>query len=576
MMEERSHVTGSMQYDLQLSSTSSGVGYFACLPRWKATFDGYLDYLRRCPLDEFMHKHLLDMICEVDEQTIRSILSVARGVDPIMEALVHEACLSNDKLAPLRSILSREEARALLPYSPLITLKSSLQEDQPLHRAWSALLKANLVEHQALPDPSAVGFPFPYPRETLVSGLRARVSAREAREDFLARSTRESSAMPTAEETAQKALDRLGAIGVAAGSEVRHGASLSPFGFYRKWHLKLQVRNGRHDYAVTGVQTSYGKGMTEAGARASYAMEMVERVSSFAGFGPEGVRGYEREYPLIHGSLSGLAESGRPVLDPNGLRLEVPYEEESLYWLEAQERTSTGFSPVLIPAQSVFLFCNLDEISLFSGLGSTGLASGNTMEQAKVSALLEVLERDCEATTLYDPDRCFCVEAADPLVASVLSDYAAKGVHVQFQDLTGPLGVPCWKSFVVSARSGIVKGAAAHLDGRKALLSALTETPYAYQGGLPTARAPEGLPVKRFEDLPDFTGGSVEADLEILESLLRANGFRVIYVDLTRKDLGIPVVKAIVPGMELLADFDEYSRISPRLFASYLERFGRL
>ncbi len=49
---------------------------------------------------------------------------------------------------------------------------------------------------------------------------------------------------------------------------------------------------------------------------------------------------------------------------------------------------------MLIPAQFVFLFCNLDEQNLFSALGSTGLASGNTMAEAKVSALTEVIERD--------------------------------------------------------------------------------------------------------------------------------------------------------------------------------------
>jgi ribosomal protein S12 methylthiotransferase accessory factor YcaO len=52
---------------------------------------------------------------------------------------------------------------------------------------------------------------------------------------------------------------------------------------------------------------------------------------------------------------------------------------------------------------------------------------------------------------------------------------------------------------------------------------------------------------------------------------LRANGFRVIYADLTRQDVGLPVVRAIVPGMEILADFDRHSRVHPRLYANYLK-----
>lgn len=56
-----------------------------------------------------------------------------------------------------------------------------------------------------------------------------------------------------------------------------------------------------------------------------------------------------------------------------------------------------------------------------------------------------------------------------------------------------------------------------------------------------------------------------------METLLRANGFRVIYAELTRQDVNLPVVRAIVPGMEILADFDRHSRVHPRLYANYLK-----
>jgi len=34
------------------------------------------------------------------------------------------------------------------------------------------------------------------------------------------------------------------------------------------------------------------------------------------------------------------------------------------------------------------------------------------------------------------------------------------------------------------------------------------------------------------------------------------------------------VVRAIVPGMEILADFDRFSRVHPRLYANYLRLAG--
>ncbi|RLC08063.1 MAG: hypothetical protein DRI57_24765, partial [Deltaproteobacteria bacterium] len=81
----------------------------------------------------------------------------------------------------------------------------------------------------------------------------------------------------------------------------------------------------------------------------------------------------------------------------------------------------------------------------------------------------------------------------------------------------------------------------------------------------------DGLPLIRFEDLPDYASDNVNQDLAILEGLLLSNGYSSIYVNLTRRDLDIPVVRAIVPGLELMADFDRFSRVSPRLFSNYLE-----
>jgi ribosomal protein S12 methylthiotransferase accessory factor len=41
-------------------------------------------------------------------------------------------------------------------------------------------------------------------------------------------------------------------------------------------------------------------------------------------------------------------------------------------------------------------------------------------------------------------------------------------------------------------------------------------------------------------------------------------------VDLTRRDLSIPVVRALVPGLELMADYDRFARVSPRLYRNTL------
>ena len=228
----------------------------------------------------------------------------------------------------------------------------------------------------------------------------------------------------------------------------------------------------------------------------------------------------------------------------------------------------------MIPAQAVFLFCNLDEISLFSGLGSTGFASGSTMEQAKVSALLELIERHQENTVPFSHETCFRLISEDASILKLLESYRALGIDILFQDITPASGIPCCKCFVKDQEGNIHKGTSAHLDAKKAIISALTETPYPFPGGPPSAQAGvpyDNIALVAYENLPNYTTGNHASDLALLESLLLSWGKQPCYVDITRKDIGIPVVRAIVPGMEIIGDFDEFSRVHPELFQHYLK-----
>ena len=48
-----------MRYELRLMDTLSGVGCFAAHPGPNLSFSEMLEHLRRHPMDEFMHQHLL-------------------------------------------------------------------------------------------------------------------------------------------------------------------------------------------------------------------------------------------------------------------------------------------------------------------------------------------------------------------------------------------------------------------------------------------------------------------------------------------------------------------------------------
>ena len=79
----------------------------------------------------------------------------------------------------------------------------------------------------------------------------------------------------------------------------------------------------------------------------------------------------------------------------------------------------------------------------------------------------------------------------------------------------------------------MVRGTGAHLRGARAAVAAMTETPYPYPGGPASRPGLKGLSVRRAERLPALSSGSTATDLKRVETLLRANGFRIFYADLT-------------------------------------------
>lgn len=557
-----------MRYKLQMMDTDFGVGMFAAMPEPNLSFNEMIDHLRKYPYDDYMHEFVLqgfkDFRTRKLEKLIKETMKDNGASDPVLTAVMYEACICHERQRKLLALFDGLDPSTLLDHTPAIHIRSHLLKDQPDHTKWIQLFSDNIFSLAPLPHPDEADLPAIILEEDLDFGAPVPTGdIRASLEDKLP------PAKPRRplEETIEHAFTVLDKADAFLGPVMAHKASLSPIASLRHWMVKIRSVNGRLSNSLEGIQTSYGRGMHRAQADASCSMEMAERFSSYASFGNKGVLGYEKEYPLTYAAYSDLDAD---AINPDEVRLEVPYAGQKLNWLEGHAPDGQGATiPVLVPAQFVFLFCNLDEQSLFSALGSTGLASGNTLDEAKVSALTEVIERDADATMPFDPSRCFRVESDDPDIAQLLKNYEDDGIHVWFQDVTTELGIPCYKSIVLGQHGDVNKGGGCSLNGRSALISAMTETAYPYPGPA-SSPAPEGLPMRKLEDLPDYSTGSAEGDVMVLEATLLANGYRPTYVDLTRKDLGIPATRAIVPGLEIISDFDQYSRISPRLYRNYL------
>ncbi|NLY40033.1 MAG: YcaO-like family protein [Desulfovibrionales bacterium] len=545
----------SLCYQLAHQDTALGVGYFTPQPSPPLPLEACLAHICTHPWDEFMRGHARQILAT---HSLAQLRDLCIQPDSVLRGLVAETLLLTPALSAVRQELwpDHDQLCSLASTSPQIFLRSALLTDHASHALASALLRANIFSLQpiaenqlpALPDPG------PAPAQIDIAALRSTVRPEPP------------CPRKPASETYHIAMERLYGLGIFDSPEMRHQASLSPWGLLRRWRLDRTVRCGPCDYRLQGVLTGYGRGCVLEDAHASLAMEIVERYSSFADIRNQRISGNQANPELIKARLSELT---MPALDPNTICLEAPYTDAPLYWIEAE--TALGAS-CLVPFQCVYLFANLDEQRLFGALGSTGLAAGNTSAEAKLSGLLEVIERDSEAVTPFDLKHCFRLDSRDPELCALLEQYQAQGIDPIMQDITTELGVPCYRCFVppVSPDQGLIKATGASLCGARAALSALTETPFPFPHGPASGAGPANLPRRMLEDLPDYSTGSATGDLALLEAILAAQGLAPIYVNLTKRELRLPVYRALVPGLEIVSDFDRFTRISPRLWRNVL------
>ncbi|OXS29852.1 MAG: bacteriocin [Desulfovibrio sp. MES5] len=582
-----------LNYAYTHEQTEATTGYFSCVPPSDLDFAAALARLEAAPMDDFLHQHLLRLLsAEKTEELARLAGTCYDAVNdafikPVLAALLLECGILLPQHAQACAGFPADAGSRLAHASPALYLRAASQPDAQASAAWSELFRGNICEHHALPHPSETGIAPLFPDEEIKKtalAMAAHADSMAAQHARLRADPAPAWERPPAQKTFLSALDALMESGTIAGPEMRHEASLSPIALLRSWQVDIEVCSGAVRHRLRGQATAYGRGMSLAAARASYAMEIVERASAYVSVGPAmagakgeagQVLGRKHAMPLYKARFSELQAQGRAALDPNFLPVEAPYMDAPLHWLTA---VGGDGRPVLVPAQAVFLFCNLDEPALFLAGGSTGLASGNTVDEARQAALTEIFERDAEATTPFSRSRCFRLKSRDDRIQSLLDDYAACGISVQFQDITTEFGLPAYQCFVMGRDGGIARATGANLNGQRAALAALTETPWPYSTSQSTRPRPSGpglagLPVRFLEDLPDYSLASPADNCRLLEAVLVDHGRGPLYVDISRKDFDLPVVRAIVPGLALTGEWDRFSRPGKRLFARYAGLF---
>lgn len=131
----------------------------------------------------------------------------------------------------------------------------------------------------------------------------------------------------------------------------------------------------------------------------------------------------------------------------------------------------------LLPRELVMLDPSPPSTPLF-GVNTNGLASGNSVDEATLHGLLEVLERD--ATTLNAArDASAWVDAAS-LPAPFgrwARAWTADGVELLLRQVPSAVGLPCFAAYLHEADSDVslTEGAGLHVDARIALARAICE-----------------------------------------------------------------------------------------------------
>lgn len=324
--------------------------------------------------------------------------------------------------------------------------------------------------------------------------------------------------------------------------------------------------------AETGAISVYnGKGLTEVQARVSAIMEGLERYSAE-------VRGDEIVRKLVR--------QAKDALDPRELILpkQVAYSLSSRPVGFVTGHDIANDSVILVPCSAVFHPYTSDRDLMLFRTNTNGLAAGNNLEEAILHGLCELVERDswslCEArrSVVGDLDMTGC----GPKLAKCIRMFESKGVELHFKDMTSDIGLPVIgvaADDVASKDPGLLTlGIGAHPVAEVAALKGLVEVAQSRLTQIHGARedttragASRRLGYERMKELNrmwfqpagtvqtlggmrDISTSDIRDDIMALIDLLRkASLDKVIVHDLTRAELGVPVVRVIVPGLEVYA-----------------------
>lgn len=343
--------------------------------------------------------------------------------------------------------------------------------------------------------------------------------------------------------------------------------------------LGIPIFSAIRPSAAQGAISIYsGKGSTEQRARISAIMESFERcLAEKPGLNENIAEGISA--PALVESYAKAIENFN-VLDPKTLLLPQPYIPQSLLeWIGAYDlinkeevfvSANAVYHPYDAPGQCQKLFLS----------NTNGLASGNVIEEAILHGMLEVIERDAISIAQFTRNlgKEILLTKEDGHLYEIARKFKEAEIELKIWLVPTDTGIPT----VIAATDDVklkdpallVMGAGSHLKPATAVVRAITEAAQSRVVQIQGAREDtdrEGFirsvgydRMKRlnyfwFEEgekvslseVQDLSRKSPAENIDLILEKLRGIAEKVLVVDLSRKEVAVPVVRVIIPSFEL-------------------------
>ena len=332
-------------------------------------------------------------------------------------------------------------------------------------------------------------------------------------------------------------------------------------------------RCGKDAVRIIGTQKQMGKGGTPEQSEASALMELAERFSFFHFIK---ARSFIQEtYRNIKDQALPLEALAHCFYDrSNDLdKIKDVFEQIPLSWVWAYNLTQK--KDQLVPIDWFYLIHEYN-----------GPSAGNTLEEAILQGLCEVVERHVSSVISHDLLLTPAIDPAsvtDPAAKGLIEKFDRLGIKLFLKDFSLDTGIPTVGSLAYDPatfpeKSEIVFTAGTTPNPEKSLIRAVTEIAQLagdfinrtqYRPTLPKYQQLEEAQyvmanpktIGIFE-MPDLSDANIRLEIESCVQALSRIGLEVYVVNVTHPQLGIPAVYTIIPG----AHFRDRTRHTGVLF----------